>query len=862
MVYEVRNARGRKTDDGALPLRSDGHREDWRADIPAQRPGSTITYYFRLSDAVGHVFRHPAREPSAYRFRILPLQVLGVTLPEPGTDPGEGFEVAVHVRAVSLPSGAMVIRSIPRTADGAVERRIPMSASPEDVDTQARPCSSAVSPIPILASPAYVLRAALPGLQRGQGADLYFEIRLAGRKTALVPPDAPAGFYRVKRPFRKVQRFPPDQSRVTGLGDDGCSQWVGLGGQGLQRWREGRLLDQWRPGSGLLSGMVRFVLTDPASGLVHAGTDREVLTIDSSGALFSRIVAPRRAPRGIELDETFRVGPMRGSGPAALSSLDGELLFQVEGDAGIADAQTGAASLLTRDGVLDEWRPKAETRPVRGMTAAAFDPVDGCWLLGRVAAADRLPEVVRRCGADEETIVLRNASSGASRIVPRRIVALARDPLTGGLVTALEFVRAADESGRSDFGVYRIDPSSGEIAPLRPEVAALGVGVTALCSDWRRGRVLLGTQGKGFLQVEDGRLSPASGWDDRAREVTSIGLDPFSGALLVGTTIGAFERSDRDARFRRLADDDALRLPPDALPMDVNAASGRVLLSSYSGGVFELERAPGGRWRAGRAFRPGVEIPSGLFGDALYSGDGGLSVVMLSQGLLRTGQGQPILLGPESGLLSTHILRFLKRSTGEIWLAYLPMPVGRISGGAVQVLRDGGLRRTMEIADRRVGSIARWIEVPERDAVFAATAAGVVEMRSDGSLARLSTSPAATIARDAATGAVGAAGVSVERWDGGKFVPFHYRLDAECRGAAQGPLGSPIDLTIDASGIWHLLFRGGILVTLSPKGECLGVMGPEDGVPRTAQRLLIHPSTRDLFVGSSHEGPVVLLVAE
>jgi len=70
--------------------------------------------------------------------------------------------------------------------------------------------------------------------------------------------------------------------------------------------------------------------------------------------------------------------------------------------------------------------------------------------------------------------------------------------------------------------------------------------------------------------------------------------------------------------------------------------------------------------------------------------------------------------------------------------------------------------------------------------------------------------------------------------------------------------GSPIDVVIDNTGSWYLLFNRGIVVLLDSEGGFLNVMDWEDGIPPSSRRLLLHPATGDLFVGSGREGLVVV----
>ncbi len=186
------------------------------------------------------------------------------------------------------------------------------------------------------------------------------------------------------------------------------------------------------------------------------------------------------------------------------------------------------------------------------------------------------------------------------------------------------------------------------------------------------------------------------------------------------------------------------------------------------------------------------------------------------------------------------------------------MPFGGRAGAALQIVRDDNVVLTVDVDNRNVATVGRWVEVPERGSVFAATRAGVVEISEDGTFTRLSRNSASSIARAHRTGSIGAVGSAIERWDGSRFVPVVFRADHARWPRGQYYPGSPIDLAIDGAGRWYLLYSGGVLLFLGSDGRFLGLMDPEDGIPPTAGRLLAHPTTGEIFVGSRTEGVVVI----
>src|SRR5260370_11103875 len=151
----------------------------------------------------------------------------------------------------------------------------------------------------------------------------------------------------------------------------------------------------------------------------------------------------------------------------------------------------------------------------------------------------------------------------------------------------------------------------------------------------------------------------------------------------------------------------------------------------------------------------------------------------------------------------------------------------------------------------------RWIEVSERNLVFAATPAGVVEIRGDGSVPSSSPTPAPSIAQGAGLGPVVAVGSTVERWDGQRFVPVFYRVDHPRWQKGGYQSGSPIDTAICRSA-WYILYKGGILVVLNAQGQFLNILDSEDGIPATAQRLLADHGTGEIFFRSTRESLVIV----
>jgi hypothetical protein len=170
--------------------------------------------------------------------------------------------------------------------------------------------------------------------------------------------------------------------------------------------------------------------------------------------------------------------------------------------------------------------------------------------------------------------------------------------------------------------------------------------------------------------------------------------------------------------------------------------------------------------------------------------------------------------------------------------------------------------RTVEIAGREAATVARRLEVPERDSVFAATRAGALEIRADGTWERRSVDAASSIARDPASGTIGVVGARVERWDGARFQPVLFSLQHPRWARGKLGAGSPIDLAIDGRGTWHVLYPGGVIALLRPDAGAADILDPEDGIPPTAVRLLADPRTGEVFVGSDGEGVAIVGATE
>lgn len=840
LVYSVFGSDEALSSSGTSQLSSSPRSSEWTAAIPAQPAGSRITYYFEFSLSDGGMIRHPARAAAVYQFRVVAVRLMSVRLPARTNRTAE-----LRVEARSQPSGELIYRIAAGSGAGG-EQRIPLSSERTDEGITRRPSrrgaqvgaprpagrASASRSAAEVSAPVWTMKAAIDDLRPGQAMDLWFRVRLGGdlfARELIVPCEAPAAPYRIKASLRSVRLLPSEAAFVLQTASRQRERWMGFKGRGVWSNTRGSL-------NGIPSQTVRTILPDPASSRVFLGTERGVAVLEPSGDPGVMVLPP------LPPDQT---------GPGAISPLDSSVLMQLQHVEG--GKENPPAMWQFRNQEWSEWRP--ETTPAfLGMTFATFDGADGCWLLGGFSGLPgrEQPAILTRCGDQLEQIVLTDFVAGEIRATPIRVISVSRNPADGSLLAAVE-LRPANARTSTVNGVFRVD-TSGTLVPLTPETAGMSAEITSIGADWARCRVLIGTFGKGLFEVRgtaikqlySGSLPP---------QITSIEAPP-AGEILVGTSSGAFEVSADGSTVSPLGPRGA-GIPEDALPSDLHSSGERVLLSSYSKGLVELQRDPNGNWTDSRRWRPGQELPEGLFGDAAYLPADGFVVIMRSKGLLRVNNGQTKLYGTEQGLKSADLLRLLVRNSGEVCVMSTPQPFGIESGAALQIIRDDRVLTVPATLDRDVATIGRWTEVPDRDSVFAATRAGVVEFRAEGKVNRLSVNSEASIAREPETGIIGTVGTSVERWADGRFVPITFAIQHP---RVQGPYyaGSPIDLVIDREGMWYILFSRGALVMLDKNGEFAGLVDTEDGIPPTAQRLLIHPASGDILVGSSQDGVAVV----
>ena len=842
--YSVWNSRGQQTGSDRVRLaKSNSTPEQWTGAIPGQSTGSVIKYHYTLATGAGVNLRHPSNPSADYRFRIIPFHLLSLRFQKSEMDAGKKQEITLSLVTGAPMTGEIVLRTLP-----------PSSSEPADVHIQLLTDNGEH----IVEGLRQTLRAKLPALAPGQVADFYFQLRNQNGDVQTLPADAPAQLFSVKRSLSPLRCIPASDRFVLGVTAAGPQRWISLKGGGTWGGDPNAGLEHWDTCRGILSNISRFAAGGGPSDLTYVGNDHGVLGVSKEMDIPSVLLRPEPSAWGKNRLVTMLGRSMR-AGPATSSSLDGVVLFQYQQEQVLEQRYPQAVFLQIDSGKLAQYSFPTSAPKVVGLSSASFDATDGCWLLGAfVIDGDEnlAPAILRRCGDSVVQVRLRPFEGGNSRAEPQRVIAFAKDPATGNLVIALEYKTSKDQTA-STYGVFRVREKSGQLAALAPELEHSTTEITALGTDWIKQRILVGTFGKGLWQIKDGKAEQMKFAENLPGEITSISLDDLSGEAFIGTSDGAFEINGADhvSSMLSVAND---ALPANSLPMDVKAAPRVVLFSSYSAGLTEFEHNGTNVWHRHDVDLPRARFAGALFGDAQFTASNGIAAVLYSKGLLLADSKGARVLGQKEGLYSTSLFRILALHSGEIWLAYRPLPFGQQSQGALQLLKNAEVIGTFKIPDRGLATIARWIEVPERSSVLAATPAGITEIRMDGTVTPISSNPVSSIARSSRTGLIGAVGSTIERWDGQKFVSVLFQVDHPRWSKGTYSPGSPIDVAIDSNNVWYVLYNRGIVAILNPELQFVNVFDPEDGVPETAQRLIAVPGTDEIFIGSTAEGVVAL----
>lgn len=284
-------------------------------------------------------------------------------------------------------------------------------------------------------------------------------------------------------------------------------------------------------------------------------------------------------------------------------------------------------------------------------------------------------------------------------------------------------------------------------------------------------------------------------------------------------------------------------LPVDAIPVDADPSRRAILFSSAQDGLLEL--LPDGAVRRHRVADP---RSGDVYLDAAYAG-GSIYGAMQGRGVVRFGADRIVAVDPPEGVMAPSRLLGLESGGLMAWTSGTPMGPARLR----RMSRAGAFEAIEEVELAAVGG---WVEMPERDAVWTATRAGVVEIARDpagGARTTLYPESVTAIARSGRQ--VGVVGTGVARWNGTSFEPVLFSIRDPRRPGQQHMPGAPMDLAIDKEGRWFILARGGAVAVLGPDGSFLALLDARDGVPASAARLLVDPATGDVVVGSRREGP-------
>lgn len=843
--YEVSHTDGKRNRSGRvqLTIASSGLKR-WIACLPGQPTGSAIAYHYVLLTQANRKIRHPSDRSANYRFEVVQFKLSSLQFQKSEMEAGLESDIVLTLEAPRSLTGEIILRLLRQKTKELKDVHIALQMDTEGDATNGFRETA---------------RARLPALMPGEIADFYFSFRGGNGYVQTVPSDAPNGIFSVKRSVSVVRCIPVTERFVLGTMITGAQKWLALRGGGTWNIDSEGGLAHWGTCDGGLSNVSRFAVSSDQSTFTYVGSDRGVVGVNRNIQIPLVLLRPEPSAWGRTNPVFTSTASSFRAGPASASTLDGTVLLQYQQEHVLEERIPQAFFFQIDSDKLTRYSfPKTNDPRIVGLSSASFDDERGCWLLGGLVLDKEetlSPTVIRRCGESVREIPVQEFREEDSRSRPQRVIGIATDPTTSDLVVALEFQKS-DGHEPPAYGVFRLQEGSGQLIPITSALKNTATEITCIGTDWNRGRLLVGTFGKGLWQIKEGTASRLEAAGNSPSEVTSLSIDNFSGRLVFGTSEGAYEIDGQDLKsiLPRLNNS----LPADSMPMDASKAGTEILFSSYSAGLSMLRRNGTGEWNAQDSWSDKTRMPDAHFGDAQFASNDGIAAVVFSRGLLLGNDKEMRIVAPKDALNIANLFRILVLGSGDIWLAYRPLPFGRDSTGAIQILRGSEVVGAFKMPDRGTATIGRWIEFPERKSVFAATRDGVVEIRNDGIMTILSSNPATSIARNPATGLIGAVGSTVERWDGQKFVPLFYQVLHPRRPQAMYSPGSPIDIAINSKNFWFVLYNHGVLAILDSRFQFVNILDVEDGIPETAQRLLTVPGTADVLVGSTGEGVVAV----
>lgn len=392
--------------------------------------------------------------------------------------------------------------------------------------------------------------------------------------------------------------------------------------------------------------------------------------------------------------------------------------------------------------------------------------------------------------------------------------------------------------------------------------AEFAAEVTGLLSDKARGRLTVAVYGEGIELVEcraqERRPQLVSG--PELRWATALAIDTNDPRrLLVGTDTGLFDlqasSTENDAlpwKSKALLVAQGAVLAPNAWPTDLSSDGQRALLAAPKQGVLELERG-GQTWRITRTWPAAERLPAGVYGEARYADGDEIAVLVRSQGVFVVSDSESRWLDRKAVSSHPHVLGHAVDHGRGIWAALGSTPAADTGGvrwyPRADTDRPIDVRLTSAMTEPS-GALLPWPD----GSVWVASRAGVLRVDPSGTVTRLSRSRAQALFRSGDNPAlVGVVGASIERWTGDRFEPVRFAIPARYE-AMHGPVGHPIDLTIDARGRWTILFSSGQIVLLDSERRFEALFGPVDGVPASARRLVDSPSKGELLIGTMEEG--------
>lgn len=856
--------RGQEIRQAAAPL---ARREDgvWQGQIPGQPAGTEIGYHFALSLPGGREVLHPRRAPDArYSFQVVPVRLLQLEVPlRPRSgEEGEGGG-ALPVAATVEATGSLRGEVRYRLGYGEFDRAVPLETHH-------------------VTGGLYRLGAVLPKGPVGTVVDFYFHLEVGNEveSRARLPGDAPDRFYTFKVVGHRVEAL-TGGARVAGIASLDDRLYVGLAGGGLLEFDRGGPVRRHTLEEGLPSSHLTSLKVDPAEGLLFAGTVNGAVTMRRAGSpewAVGPVFFRREEPFWGGLRSHRRVRVLE------VSPLDGAAILQLIDPETELEELPPARLAVLAGGRLQPLDLQVEGQPVTAITAAHFDKVDGCLLLGASASAtplDPAPLLLRRCGGRDEVVRLGPLEVRNLRAIPLAITAVYRDVVTGKVILGLGY-RVTD-GGRpvERYGVFAL--AGNRLTSLSHRLMDLPSPISSLLAHPPRGWLLVATAGAGLFALE-AMDSEVAGEGPRRHEPGDAAVVSISGipcgeitalapgsadGVLIGADCGLFRLDGERATSLQRQHLATGAVQPHLLPADARDAN--FLFRSPDAGLAVVAAGLSQAPRLHRNLAVGPPLPSGSYGDAAFGPEPGeILAVLTGRGLLRVdAQERQNLLTADQGLYRADLWRILRHpTTGLPWLAFqgvgdLPpataalQPYAGKAGGP-----QGRFGSPLPVGPWPPGVQWDALIVPERDSLFVAGPAGVHELGVDGASRRLTSRPAIALARDAGTGRIAAVGLAIERWDGTRFHPVTSLVQHPRFPPRRFALRGALDVAMDAGGRWYVLHAGGEVTLRDPAGRILRVLDFEDGVPVTARALLFDGETGILAIGSATEGAVFLAPAK